>query len=145
MKKLIIAAGLLTLAACTKKSTSSGSSTTLNTTETQLTGTWFQSKTTVTGLLDTTYTGYNTTCYIKFTTDAFPGSGVPANYKLAQDAIGMLPPSMTGAPPNYWYYDPSTSLLSIGTQQFSIITLSGSDLTIKNDAGVQTTTYYFHK
>lgn len=140
----IIAVCLLTLTACTK-SGSSSTGPSVNSTESQLVGTWYQSKTDVTGLLDTSYTGYNNTCYIQFTSNAFPGTNVPANYKLSEDAIGMLPPSMTGPSVNLWYYDASTFMLVIGVQQFSILTLSASNLTIKNNAGVQTTTYYFHK
>jgi hypothetical protein len=141
----VLAAILLTLSACTKTSSSSSSTPMLNSTETQLTGTWYLSSAKVTGLLDTTFTGYNNSCYIQFTTSHF-SSSAPDNYKLAQQAFGAVPgPSFPSASPEYWYYDPSVSKLVISPVQYSITTLSATQLIIVTSSSAQTNTYSFHK
>jgi hypothetical protein len=148
----IIAVCLLT----TVYSCSPGSSTTtpatptatMNSTETQLKGTWYQTKTeTNGGFLDTTYTGYDNSCYVQLTSDLFPGTGtVPSNYKKAAQAFGAIPgPSYPSAAVQLWYYDESVSKFVLGSSQYSIVTLSATNLTIKNVAGSATTIFYFHK
>jgi len=162
MKRVItIAVCLLTvISSCTKKNTTTNppqqnqNPATVNSTEQQLVGTWFQDKTethwddTLLAHLDTTIIGYDQTCYVQFTTDRFDPDNWSEQYKLGRDAIsrnGSL--TMGNSSPCYWYYDPATSLLNMYTGTYTIVTLTTNQLVLKNrpTSNSYTTLYYFHK
>lgn len=149
MKKLIIiAVSLLTFAACTKKSSSTPSGTSLSSTETSLIGTWYLQKKTVHALgLDSTYTGYSTSCYAQFTSSQYgPGQGYPISYKIMDNSFfNAVPPGTGTALPMWWYYNTTTSFLILDGNQFSIVNMSSTTLTLLQVISIDSNTYYFTK
>ena len=142
---IIVALSLLLIASCSKSSSSSSSSATLNSTESQLAGTWYESKEADTSIAaDTSYNSTNAN-YLQLNTAAY-GSGTPSNYKNLELALTIDGISAGVAAPGYWYYDPSVSFLVVGNKQFSIISMSSSSLVIRGtNITIGAKTYYLHK
>jgi hypothetical protein len=161
MKKiLIIAVCLLSFASCTKKSSSTGSGTgggsvSLNATESSLLGTWYQQKyqqshiNPLYAILDTTVTGYDKSCYMTFQKEPFIGTTASSNAGIYKNCTGGLSTTNTTsyvAGTGWWYYQETTKFLTIGGQNYEIISLSGSNLTIKSRLqGMNEQTYYLTK
>lgn len=140
---------LIVFSACHTSSSSGTSVTPLNSTENQLVGTWHLTKQVVAnGLTDTTYTGYSSSWYVIFKSNQYgsTATGGGANWKEVTQAFVLGAPPTTGNPANttsYWYYDPSTSILTVIAQQYNIVTLTSSQLVIKRASNDYT--LYFSK
>lgn len=161
-KHILIAVSLLALTACTKKSssTSGTSGTSLNSTETQLVGTWYLEKEELKGTYynittgvfgDTTYTGYNSSYYMMLKSDQLVGSGAASNWK--QETISFNPVSpmvaiITGAPAaasGYWYFETSSSTFHIVAYQFTVDVLTSTKLVLKQSGSSGFNYYHFKK
>lgn len=117
----------------------------LNSTETQLIGTWFEDQESdSTALQDTTFIIPSGRNYIQFTSDIFNPT-TPSNYKKAEFALTLAGINASAAQLSYWYYDSTTIVLVINGTQYQI-TISGSTLTmIHNTQPVSIITYKLHK
>jgi len=154
MKKLIIALSLLSLAACTKKtSTTSSTSTALNSTETQLVGTWHLQKEVMQGTYfkiytgtygDTTYTGYNSTYFLTLTTTMLSGSK-SGTESFNPAPMAPLPAGVSNSATVLWNYSTSTSLFTMSSWTFAIDNLTSSSLVLKQSSGIGYNFYYFTK
>ncbi len=160
MKKIVIAVSLLSIInSCTTGSGSGTSVTPLNSTETQLVGTWYLNKESGAYPMggsfgDTTFTGYNSSYYLTFKSDKYAAAGTPGvgdNYKQAISSWAfptMIAPMTTGSPvvnTNIsWYYDNTTSFLQMSSQQFSIVSVSGSALVLKHAVAYGSGFDYFY-
>lgn len=161
-KLLFIAVCLLSFASCTKKSSTvgaggsgGGSSASLNATESSLLGTWYQKKyerrhiDPSYAFMDTTVTGYDKSCYITFYKEPFIGTTTASNAGIYKNSAGSLCTIITTsyvAGPGTWYYEETTKFLNIGGGNHEIITLTGSNLTIKSKAlGFYEQTYYLSR
>jgi hypothetical protein len=140
---------LITFSACHTSSSSGTSVTPLNSEKNQLIGTWHLTKQVVAnGLTDTAYTGYGSTWYVIFKSNQYgsTSTGGGANWKEVSQAFVLGAPPTTGNPAtttSYWYYEPTTSMLNIAVQQYSIVTLNSSQLVIKR--ATNDYTLYFNK
>ena len=157
---LIVAVCLLLLTACTKKSSSTDGTSTMNATETSLIGTYHLMQTSDTTFSSTgtvvssnTFTGYTAANYITFTSSPI-ATNVNANNKSCTDACVLSAgraPQIAGASSGteYWYFDATTDYLIVETAQFTIITNTASALTLQfkiNVGGVISVSYwYFNK
>lgn len=156
-----MAVSLLTLSACSKSGSGSSSSTSsLNSTESQLIGTWYLQKEVdssgmpgiVSATGDTTYTGYNNSYYQTFNSNQFGSTttGGGANWKQETESwtLNLVPPVLSAAPGNatgYWFFDNTTNYLTIVQWQYSIVTLTGSQLVLKQAYSTGYNYYYFTK
>ena len=149
---LLLVGAMLAIIACSKKSSSSSSGSSLNSTETQLVGTWYLQK----FVSDTTtITGFSKAFYTIFKSDQYASAGTPgvgSNYKQAISSciVAVAPPNMTPTVDfnMYWYYDNNVNLLQIVGKQYTIVSLTTSQLVIKIQNAVVLTAfdyYYFSK
>ena len=153
MKNLIIiAVCLLTLsiASCSKSNSSSSSNnnsngTTLNSVENQLVGTWYEVSSRDSAYnKDTTYTGYNSSYYIQFSSQG----GQFGGHNLLSCTWTFTPtaPANSGyATSSYWYYDNSTKYLVFNSIQFNIKLLTTNQLVLRFYDGMGANIYTFKK
>ncbi|HXS37030.1 MAG TPA: hypothetical protein VN721_10035 [Flavipsychrobacter sp.] len=161
MKKLLILLIFsLGIYSCSKKDSPSPgtSSSTLSSSEKQVSGTWYLSELADTlehsGVIDTeatkTYSVFTTTPYVTFS-DSSVGDG----HFYCQDGCGIIIPTggvvlTSVVSSTYWSIDNTTGDLIVYTWNFTIQSQTSTNLVLKfivasTATDIETRTYYFHK
>lgn len=146
----IMAAASLAISSCTPGGgTTTPTTPALNATETSLIGTWHLKKQVLVkvglGGLDTTYTGYNNSWYVTFKSNSYPGGG--SNWKEMNKAFlsHAYPTNNATNMTHYWYYDETSTYLNLIVEQYKILSLTPSAMTLRITNSAQQTTLHFEK